>query len=40
MQWWEDDRSSSGELNMIRESMQPFIDYLQTAEEESDDSDE
>ena len=36
MQWWEDDRSKSGDMKKVRVLTEQFIDYLQNAEEESD----
>ncbi|KAL8794532.1 MAG: hypothetical protein Q9195_002867 [Heterodermia aff. obscurata] len=40
MQWWEDDRSRSGDMKKVRVLTEPFIDFLQNAEEESDDESE
>lgn len=40
MQWWEDDRSKSGEMKKVRVLTEPLIDFLQNAEEESDDESE
>lgn len=36
MQWWEDDRSSHGDMAKARPKMKQFIDFLENAEEESD----
>ena len=40
MQWWEDDRSKSGDMKKVRVLTEQFIDYLQTTEEESEDESE
>ena len=40
MQWWEDDRSKSGDMQKVRILTEQFIDFLQTAEEESDEESE
>jgi translation initiation factor eIF-2B subunit epsilon len=36
IQWWEDDRSSHGDMAKARPKMKQFIDFLENAEEESD----
>lgn len=40
MQWWENDRSKSGDMKKVRALTEQFITYLQTAEEESDEEGE
>lgn len=40
MQWWEDDKSKSGDMEKVRVLMEKFIEYLQNTEEESDDESE
>ena len=40
MQWWKDDRSKRGDLQKVRASMEPFVTYLENAEEESDEESE
>lgn len=42
LQWWEDERSQDGGMGKVRELTQPFITFLQTAEEdeESEESEE
>lgn len=38
LQWWEDRRSTEGELARIRASAEPFIKFLKEAEEEDEES--
>lgn len=40
MQWWESDRSKSGDVKKVRALTEKFITYLRTAPEESDEEDE
>ncbi|KAG8529314.1 uncharacterized protein KY384_005950 [Bacidia gigantensis] len=36
LQWWEDEKSSAGEMGQIRGLTEPFITYLEEAEEAED----
>ena len=40
MQWWEDDKSQRGDMGRVRVLTEQFIEFLQTADEESDDESE
>lgn len=40
LKWWEDERSTGGDMGVLREKVRPLVEWLENAEEEEDSSDE